>query len=269
MPDVTPLDDVEFLARSPHRVTVLRTLATGPRTRPDLHDETGISQPTLGRVLGALQDRTWVERRGREYALTPFGGLVAEAFAELLDTVGTVQRLGEVVSLLPADELDFDVREFRDATVTAPTLGDAFRHVRRIEELYYGADRGRVMIDTVPPGSPVEHRERAANFLAGDQRYEAINSAETLDRAVEDPEVAEILCRAVESGRIDLYRYEGSFPFLLWVAGDLAMLAPKDEHGMLAALVETDNEAILAWVNATIDEYRDRSTRLTADDLRP
>jgi predicted transcriptional regulator len=116
----TPLDDVEFLARSSHRVEVLQTLATGPRPRPVLHDETGIPQPTLGRILGGFEDRNWVERRGQEYALTELGALIVAEFENLLDTVATVNRVGAVLVDLPTEELDFDVRAFADATVTTP-----------------------------------------------------------------------------------------------------------------------------------------------------
>ena len=67
------LDEIEFLARSVHRVGVLDVLAEGPRDRDDLRAATGASSPTIGRVLADLEDRRWIERAGATYELTPLG----------------------------------------------------------------------------------------------------------------------------------------------------------------------------------------------------
>lgn len=96
-----PMDEVEFLARSDHRVTVLRTLSDRPRTRADLHDATGIPQPTLGRILGDFTERNWAERDGHEYALTEPGMLVAAAFDFQLLAVGTA-RFDPVLAATPS-----------------------------------------------------------------------------------------------------------------------------------------------------------------------
>ncbi|WP_416838901.1 helix-turn-helix transcriptional regulator [Haloferax sp. DFSO52] len=267
MTNQTPLDDVEFLARSPHRVEVLQTLMSGPWSRPDLHDETGISQPTLGRVLGSLQERNWVEQTGRTYALTALGELVAEEFTDLLDTVETVQRLGKVISLLPTEQMDFDVRLFGDATVTTPTTGDAFRHVRRVEDLVYDADHLRLLSTTVAPGSPEDHLERIEKFLAGDQVVESVLTINTLDQSFADPEIADIFAEVMSFDRVRLYLYEGTIPQMVGVADGVAFLVPFDDQGIPAAVIETTNPTIRSWADKTIDEYIENSIALTADTL--
>lgn len=55
------LDEIEFLARSAHRVGVLDVLAAGPRDRDDLRTATGASSPTIGRVLSDFEDHRWIE----------------------------------------------------------------------------------------------------------------------------------------------------------------------------------------------------------------
>ncbi|MFB9824595.1 helix-turn-helix transcriptional regulator [Halobaculum roseum] len=283
MTPATPLDDVEFLARSSHRVEVLRTLASGARSRADLHDTTGISQPTLGRILGAFEDRNWVERPNGEYALTPCGELIRAEFDGLLDTVDTVQRLGDVVESLPFADLDIDVGEFGDATVTRPENGNAFLHLRRIEELYYGADRARILSPTVAPGSIEEHRSRMAEFLHSDRHNEAIVSPEAMSQELTngslsweptggpsegpppDEETAELIREALETGRVGSYLYEGEIPFMLGVADDVTMIAPTDERGVPTAVVETTNATARSWAEDLLDDYRDRSVKLTAE----
>lgn len=267
----TPLDDVEFLARSDHRVEVLRTLASGPRTRPDLNDETGISQPTLGRVLGDFEDRNWVERDGHEYELTPFGELVYGAFEDLLDTVETVQKLGDLNELLPSDEMDFDLRELGDATVITPEPGDAFRHVSRIEELFYGADTLRILSPTIAPGSTEDRHVRLAEFLESDRVNEGIVSTRAREREpLFDPANEELLGsirEALELERTRFYVYDGPIPLMLMVADGTTILAPIDHRGLPAAVIETGNGTVRAWVEAKLDEYRAQSVEVTADDL--
>jgi predicted transcriptional regulator len=262
-----PLADVDFLARSEHRVAVLDRLAVGPRTRRDLHEETGISQPTLGRVFGDFEDRHWVERRGHEYALTPGGELVRRAFGNLLDTVETVQRLDGVAEYMQADELGLDLRVFGDATITRPEPGSALAHLTRLEELWYGSNCARVVLDMVPPGSPVDNRNRTAWFEAGDQHYEAINTAEMLDRVLADPEIAEMFRVGLSSPRMRIYRYEGEIPVVFGMAEGRAFLAPKGPDGMPVALVESTDERVLSWVDEQWESYRALSTELTVEDL--
>jgi DNA-binding IclR family transcriptional regulator len=112
------LAEVEFLALSENRVAVLRLLAEGPRTRSDLAGETGASQATLGRILQDFADRSWIERRGGEYAATATGRLVSRGFTDLLDILETERELRGVVEHLPTDELTFDLRHLSNATVT-------------------------------------------------------------------------------------------------------------------------------------------------------
>jgi predicted transcriptional regulator len=267
MPTPDPLDDAAFLARSPHRVGVLEILADGPMTRRDLHDETGISQPTLGRILEPFRDRNWVERRGQEYALTPWGHLLADDFGDLLETVESIQRLSDVVQQLPTDEMDFDIREFRDATVTKPTTGDVFRHVRRVEELLYNADHVVNVTPTIAPGKAEEYEQQVARFLDGNQRAEAIIPAGALNTAEVAAHLAATVRGPIESGRAAVYLYDGNIPTLLAVADGTAMLVPVDEQDVPVALVETENPTIRSWVEAKIDEYREQSTELTVENL--
>lgn len=263
----SPLDDVSFLARSPHRVEVLTRLADGDWTRPDLHEATGISQPTLGRVLGAFEDRNWVERNGQAYALTAFGELVAAEFTDLLDTVETVQRLDDVAGLFRTDELGFDIERLGSATITTPQTGDAFRHVQRFQDRILDAEHVRLLVDTMAPGPLENLRDRAVAHEDGDLLVESILTGTALDQALSVPAVADLVRDLLESDHTPVYRYEGTFPLSLGVADGVAMLAPTDDQGIPGALVETDDEVVRAWVTERLDDYREQSTRLTVDDL--
>ena len=115
------LAEIEFLALSPNRVTVLESLADGRRSRSELADATGASQATLGRILGDFEDREWVRRTEGAYAATATGRLVAEGFRDLLDVMSAERELRDVVAYLPTEAMDFDLRHLADAKIVTPT----------------------------------------------------------------------------------------------------------------------------------------------------
>jgi predicted transcriptional regulator len=267
MPSPTSLDDVAFLARSPHRVEVLQTLADGPMTRRDLHEETGISQPTLGRILEPFRERNWMERDGQEYALTAWGELLVDEFEGLLDTVETIQQLGDLIQLLPIDQMDFDIRRFGSATITTPQTGDVLRHVRRAEELLSEADRVRIAAGTIAPHSLEDQRDRVVNASGDAPLIESVITGDAIEQALAEPQLVGFIRDLLESGQAPVYRYDGAIPMMFATVDDSALLAPTDEQGMPGALIETEDEAIRAWVDEQFDKYKERSTELTVDDL--
>ncbi|WP_255196948.1 helix-turn-helix transcriptional regulator [Halorarius litoreus] len=264
MPPKTPLDDLEFLASSGNRVEVLETLATEPATRAALHERTGISQPTLGRILEGFETRGWIRKTGQQYRLSRLGTLLAEELARLLDTVDTIQRLTELESQLPTDEMAFDFREFRDATVTVPRSPDVFAHIRRAEALIEAADSvrtltGNMYLDAIP-------KQRTLVLEQG-QIQEVVISAAAFDAAISHPEAVSWMRDVLAAENMSTYRYEGAVPFSIGLVDDTALILPYDDHSVPCALIETENETIREWVETTIDAYRDRATRVTVDDL--
>jgi predicted transcriptional regulator len=261
----TPLDDVAFLARSSHRLGVLRALADGRRTRRDLHEETGISQPTLGRILGDFEARTWVERDGQEYALSRGGALVAAEFDAVLDTVGAVHRLGDVLGGVPTDA-GFDPARLVDATVTTPSPGDLFRHIRRAETVVAAADRLRLVANTIAPDSLrlLHERVLASTPRNGELETlaESVLTTSALRQVLAIDSLVPVVRDLVASGRAPAYRYDGDVEMTFGLADGVAILAPVDEHGMPLALVESTDRVVRDWAEAEFERYRAASTRL-------
>lgn len=265
-------ETVSHLARSDHRVAVLRSLADGPRTRRDLHEETGSSQPTLGRVFGDFEDRGWVERHGHEYALTPSGELVHDEFVELLEAVETVQRLGDALGELPAEELEgLDLRALADATVHRPEPGDTLSHIRRMESVWFEADTRRLLGSTLAPASMDERKQQARADLEAGRRLEVetIVSAEMVSVGMADPELRAMVRENWDPERMRAYLYDGPIPMILLVADDVVMLGPTDENGIPTAAVESTDERVREWVESRLDEYRARSTEFSVHELPP
>ncbi|WP_416840426.1 hypothetical protein [Haloferax sp. DFSO52] len=160
--------------------------------------------------------------------------------------------------------------EFTDATVWEPEPGDTLYHIRRMEEVWYAADRARMLGSTLGPMSPEERRELISSTAQADRRVETIVSPDMFKKGLElaeEMELTKFAREMLESGQGRSFVYDGPIPLILVIADETVMLAPTDENGIPTAVVVTENEAIRSWVETTLDEYRDQSTELTADDL--
>ena len=137
------LEDIEFLARSGHRVGVLTTLAVQPRDRADLRSVTGASSPTMGRILTDFEERRWIVRNDQAYELTQLGEFVTENFVDLCEAMEVEHKLRDVWQWLPREMEGFTIDLFADAVVSYPGLGYPYEPVERLTHLIKGTDRMR------------------------------------------------------------------------------------------------------------------------------
>ena len=247
-----PVEDVEFLSRSAHRVAVLDALADGPRDRAELRDETGASDPTIGRILGDFEARGWTRRDGHAYALTRPGAYVAEHFAALLTRMETERRLRDAWPLLPGDLDGFDLDLLVDAVVT-----------------------------TVEPDDPYAPENRCASFYPTTDRVRGFDAALTAPHTFEG--LAELVLGGLEAEFVvtpDLSRnLEASYPeadraltasenLTLWLNGSLptCRVVVFDERvgvggydpdsGVLGVYVDSDAPELREWAVSTFERFR-------------
>lgn len=259
-----PLDDIAFLARSNHRIAVMTELADGERTRRELRDAVDVSRPTLGRVLEGFEERSWVSRDDRRYALTPIGQVIVEEFGELMDTVETLQEIGELAPHLPLEAIDFDLRRLAEARITTPTATDSTAHVRREEMLAERADEIRFFCNAAHPYMIEVYRDRV---VEDGQRLEAVIAGDALDAAGDDPEMRSLLDDLLASERTSVHRYDGAFSAMVGVLGETAVITPIDGSGRPLGIIETDDEVIRDWVEETIDVHKAQAEEITASTL--
>jgi predicted transcriptional regulator len=256
---VDPLDDAAYLTRSEHRVAVLDRLAEGPRNRTALQEATGASRVTVGRMLGELEDRGWVQREGHDYRLTHAGRIVAEDLARLLETTQTAQTLQEIEPLLPVDRFEFDLRRFGDATVHRPTRSDPNAHMRRMAARLSEADRVRVLAPSVSPVPVRAHRDRV--LASPTHEATVVFTAAAAEVALEDPDTRTWFREMHETGRLACYRHDSSYPIDLVVADGTAMLTLYDDASGAGfhSVVETQDETIHGWAVAEFERVREEA----------
>jgi predicted transcriptional regulator len=260
----SPLDHIEFLARSPHRVRVLAELAAGASTRQELREWTEVSQPTLTRILGSFQDRGWLSKRGQQYTLTPFGVLLAEEFAALHETVEAMQRLQSLAPFLPLAEMDFDIRLFGEARITTPHPPDILAHARRAEALASEASHIRSLTANFYPDQLAKTYDLV---VGGDQTQEAIASGAALDGLFAQAGAVDLARELLESGSMTVYRFDGEVPVGYALFDERAVVFPYDEHQRECGLIETENATVRSWVVEQLDAYQKEAERLSVDDL--
>lgn len=257
-----PLDDVTFLSRSNNRVAVLSELQDAGRTRRELREAIGVSRPTLGRILEGFEERGWIANEDREYELTPLGRLLVEEFTDLMDTVEATQKLRDLAPMLPTDEMDFDLGALADATITTPSRGDVTAHSRRESELLERSERVRFLCNQAQPETVGRYRDW---IVAEAGEFEAIICGDAIDAARADPEMDSYLRDMVATETASIYRYEGSLSVMLGLYDETATVVPLDDAGIPRALIECDEESVMAWVGDTIDAHRRRADEVTIE----
>ncbi|MFC4542054.1 helix-turn-helix transcriptional regulator [Halosolutus amylolyticus] len=258
------LEEIEFLALSENRIDVLNAVCDGPRTRRELEEITGASQPTLGRVLRDFDDRNWISSAGDGYEATATGRLVADGITDLYEILETELKLRDIVAWLPTEAMTFDLRRLRDATIVVPSQTRPSAPVQRVTELVSRADRTRVVSHAFNERMIEVVREHA---VEEDGTFGGVLSASAIDAVAEDAALRRPLRDLVEAENAEIRIYDGEIPFAVSIADDVVNMLVRDEAGMLQASLETDDGTVRDWALDLHEEYWDDARPLEASDL--
>jgi len=249
------IEEIEFLARSNHRVGVIEELTDGPRDRRELRDATGASSPTMGRILTDFEERRWVVRDGPTYELTQLGEFVADRFLSLRDAMRTERKLRDVWQWLPREMEGFSVDLFADAVVSCPGPGYPYEPVERLSQLIEGADRMRGF-DSIVYKSV--NNEAVCEAVLGGMELEFVYSPTALEGTFAwNPErVAE----AAACENCTVYVHD-ALPdgdrCGLGIVDDRAGICCHDpDTGALVAIIDTDAPEAREWAISTFERVR-------------
>ncbi len=251
----SPREDVEFLARSAHRVGVLGRLADRPHERVELREATGASSPTLGRVLGDFEGRRWVVRQGHRYELTPLGEFVADRFEDLLDAMTTERKLRDVWRWLPREMEGFSVELFADAVVSYPGPRYPYEPVERVTHLIERTDAmfgfGTTVFKTI-------NVEAVCEGVLDDMTYEYIYSPDVLEATVACAPERVAAAAARDNCTILVHdALPDEDRCGLGIFDDCMGICCHDSAtGMLEAIVDTESAAAREWAVSVYDRYR-------------
>jgi predicted transcriptional regulator len=245
-----PLDDVAFLTRSSNRVAVARTLAAGPHSRRELVAETDGSRVTVGRILHDFEERGWVDSVDTLYQLTTRGRLVVQGVETLFDRLAALDRLDPVLPWFAVDRLDVPVESFVDADVTVPTGVEPNRHHQRIGTL--GAAAASVRMYSQGVTSEALHIHLDA--VREGQRLTLLLTDDVLDTARENARLRTDLAALAETdGTVGRVTESLLVPFVGLFDGR-CVVGIGDDQDRPVGIVESDDDAVVAWAERTIDD---------------
>jgi predicted transcriptional regulator len=247
------IGEIEFLARSEHRVGALRTLRDGPSDRDDLREATDASNATIARLLNEFEDRNWIVRDGHEYELTDPGTFVADEFLRLVDRMGTELELRDVWQWFPTELPGCRMSLFADAVISKPDFGSPYRPLPRFREL---TESVRIVRGFQGSYSKPESYQVFQRILDTGGEMRIVNSLSQIDMKLR--EISEDVIReAVESGRLTLWAHE-SLPTNAGVAffDERLCVICRDDEQVTRVIVDTDASEAVVWGESVIEDVR-------------
>lgn len=249
----SPLEDIEFLARSDHRVTALDALARRPQSRADLLSITGVSQSTIGRMLRAFEDRNWITRNGRHYETTQLGAFVATGVRDLLDRLETEQTLRDVWEWLPDEETGFTIAMCSDVVVTEADSTNPYRPVNRFMSLLRETDRFRFAGFDVALLEPC--KDELCRRIIDGMHTEIIDPPSVVNyiRTTYPEDFAE----ALASGNLTVRVHDDLPSYGLGIFDDRIAISGYDpDSGTVRVVVDTETAAAREWAESIYRSYR-------------
>jgi len=259
--EASSLSTLEFLSGSRHRVEILRTLrAEGPSTRREIRDAVDASRSTVRRTLEGFLERDWIASTDDGYRITAAGGLLLEEFRRLSGAARITDEYAPLLRSLPDGVLDVDPAWLADAALTEATEADPYAPARRQTETVRTAGRFRGLLPAIElEGAKLVHER----VVGGGLEATVVVSAATAEAIRSEPFV-DFFREKLGTGRLTVYAHDGDLPMYLGLADDDAVeVGAEDEEGIPRALLQSTDERLRAWGEATFEEYVAGATRLT------
>ena len=249
--------EIEFLARSTHRVEVLYAVAERPHRRDELRELTGASSANLGRVLRSFEKRNWIVRDGHSYEATPLGEFVVGEFRGLHEGMKTERKLRDTWQWLPTEAKRFTIEMVSEAVVTVAETADPYGPVNRFVSLLRETNRFRFVGYNNALLEPCKDELRRR--IVDGMQMEVINP----------PSVARYVlstypdhCSAsFESGNLTVQVHEDVPSYGISLFDDrIGISGYNPDSGTVQVLVDSDAPEVREWAESAFDSYR-RETR--------
>lgn len=260
---------VEFMARSPTRISVMKVLANAddPLTLRDIHDQITASRSTLGRTLDQMAGFDWLIETPDGYRLSALGAQICREFESLLDSLEMADKYSPLLGALPVEVLDFDLNLLSEADIVEATPATPFAPVERAIEIRQSSTVVKELIPVLVKESTRRLRERISRSTA-EETIELVVPTKLLEHSQEDSYYTSLLEPILASETAHVYAYPGEIPWLLSLLDGCILFGTFDDDGHPVALIETDHPEIITWAESryrTYLEAADPVSHLQAD----
>jgi predicted transcriptional regulator len=258
-----PPEPITFLVGSWNRFEVLDALRPSSRTREELRQKTGVSRPTLSRILSDLSDHGWIFRRNNEFEATPQGKVIAAEFNQLVDDIETAEKLDGALEWLPTDLLGFDLARLADCQVLTARPEDQTGPMRQLANRIETTAQMRV----IATGVTYEVVDAVCQAgLAGELTVRCVLDDQGLDAIRTHADLDEGFGEMVERGSCHAYHDVGDDDLIdCNLLDDVVMFCGHSEDGRPAGVLLSDDASVGSWMRYYFESVCDDSVPLQAD----
>lgn len=251
-------ESIERLTRSSNRIYLLTEFHQHKQLSRDQLKEIGDTcRTTLQRNLNALEEQGWIENPGGiTYRITPCGELVAEEVLDLVKTTCIADQLQDVFQWVPLSKLDIDLRLFANADIWTPEAGDPYTMINRHIQLLRNAEQYRGLLRVTGLHAHEVGHEMVVHHGA---QGELVVTPEVADIHITKPQYAALTEELFETGRFELFVYDGSLPYSLIITDEGVQIG-VDDAGEPRALLESTSDEVHEWANQVYVDYKQQAT---------
>lgn len=251
---------IQFLSGSRHRARILDELCGEPLRPTDLCDRVDATRTTIQRILAGFRERTWVEKREGSYRATVTGRRINERYRALCRTVERADRFAPLATHLGDLGTELPAEAFETGEITAASDQEPLAAVDRIVE-WLQASAGEHLRTTTPIVAR-SFNETAAALLDEGLSIEMVIDRGVLERSATAFETA--LERGREHDQVSIWVAPEPLDDGLMLCGGSAGVAAYDDTGNVRAILESEDEAVVAWVQERFETIKSRSRPLAA-----
>jgi predicted transcriptional regulator len=253
-------DGAQYLAGSPVRVAILRTLRREPRRPADLTDAVDATRTTVQRILGGFRERDWVVKRDATYHVTPTGERVHDAYETLLDEVELADRYGGFAADLERVDAGFPPEALDAGELTVATDQNPLAAVDRLTELLREG-RG-AEIRAVSPVVIQQFNRAAAAALDAGAEVELVIDRDVAEASVSD--FGSATDRALDDDAATVHVSPDPIEYGLFRCGEVACVTAYDSRNNPRCVLESTDPTVVEWVDDRFESLADDARRLSA-----
>lgn len=253
----SPGDNHDLIELLAHRGHILPHLESGPKPKPTLVDELGVSRSTVDRAVRDLETHDLVTREAGTVTLTTRGGVALDLYRYLTDVVAGLLSIEDALGDIPLeDRPHFSM--FGDATIVTGSEAAPYHPISVYEDELSNADHVRALSMTVIPPLVDYYQDR---IVEGDLNAEIVVSEAVLSRLVSSH--TDALQLSLDHDQVTVYQTDASLPYGVTVLdspnGRSAMMHLHGDGG-IAAMVQSASPAAVAWADSLVTQHRNTAT---------
>jgi predicted transcriptional regulator len=259
--DDVAFGDVQFLTGSPQRRNVLKALCEEPARPHELCADIDATRTTIQRILAGFRERQWVVKYDGDYRPTVTGRRICQQYEALLGELRLAREFGPLAAHLGPVANDLPIEALERGQLTVSDEGSPLAVLSRFTE-WFRAVEGQMHAMTPVVAQPFN--EIGVELVESGAAIDII-----IDRTVFEKSRRQYESEwdfAVANEGVSIYIHESPVPAGLAFDDERCCLVAYDEDNNLRAMLESTDDELYDWAQATYEQYRSESVPLENPD---